>query len=267
MTTPVICFDFDGTLVNHRGYIHPVDREILVSERRAVFVPATARLLPSVRRAFERNDMFLDRPIPFPLVLQNGAALYGPGETLRARYPFPPQTQHALIEIMESYPQATFWLYTLGGVYTLWDTPETMVAARRFDLELTPFSFSEAARAERYTKGVCLAENLDRLEGFTAQAAGLELELSCSLDAVLEINRAGVNKGWGLRTLLEALGQGEAQVFAAGDGENDLPLLKQAVLSFAPDTSPPAVCEQVDQVVNVSEGGLLTPILRAIGLR
>ena len=77
---PIVCLDFDGTLVDEEGHIHPYDVEILAEERHdVVFVPATGRPLHAVRRAFERHGLFADRPVPLPMVLENGAAVYGEG--------------------------------------------------------------------------------------------------------------------------------------------------------------------------------------------
>ena len=72
---PIVCLDFDGTLVDDEGRIHPADVEILANERSVAFVPATGRPLHAVRRAFERHGLFAGGPIPFPLIVENGAAV------------------------------------------------------------------------------------------------------------------------------------------------------------------------------------------------
>ncbi len=265
MSIPIICFDFDGTLVNSERRIHPSDVEILTTERRAVFIPATARLLPSVRRIFEWNNLFINQPISLPLVLQNGALLYSPTEILQAQFPFPDEVQTALIEVMMSHPQATFWLYTATEVYELWPTPATREMAQRFNVDLQPLT--SASLAQQFTKAVCLASTFQPVEVFAAKIAGLNLEQCYSLPTVLEINRIGVDKGYGLTTLLDILNLSDADIIAAGDGENDLPLFDLAQLSFAPNTSPTTVCARADHVITVAETGLFTPILRAVGLR
>ena len=55
------------------------------------------------------------------------------------------------------------------------------------------------------------------------------------------------------------------RLVVAGDGENDLPLFDLADLSFAPEDSPAAIKARANHVVNVSENGLLAPILRIVG--
>ena len=47
MAKPIICFDLDGTLVDEDGRIHPQDIEILRTETRVHFIPATG---PHLRR-------------------------------------------------------------------------------------------------------------------------------------------------------------------------------------------------------------------------
>ena len=66
--------DFDGTLANREGEIHPRDAAILQARDRhpVRFILATGRPFHSVRRTFERNGIFVDRPVPLPLVPGRG---------------------------------------------------------------------------------------------------------------------------------------------------------------------------------------------------
>lgn len=264
MPTPIICFDFDGTLVDSRGRIHSHDIEILSGERHAVFIPTTGRPLHSIRRAFEQNGLFVGQPIPFHLVLQNGATVYQPDEILHAQYPFAPDVQAALIEATLNYPQVTFFLFSLAEVHTLWPNEVGMAMARRFALDTQPFV--QSSRRRQFTKLMCVAKSPDPLRAFATAISELALERSYSLPTVLEINSVGINKGCILATLLDELGLARTNVIAAGDGENDLPLFDLATLSFSPDTSPAAIRARADYVINVRESGLLAPILETIGL-
>jgi len=88
MPQKIICFDLDGTLINAHGMIHPADIEILATHRGSLLVPATGRTISSVRQLFEKNGLFIGQPLPFPLILQNGAALYSEGEHLLAHFHF-----------------------------------------------------------------------------------------------------------------------------------------------------------------------------------
>lgn len=264
MSDLVICFDFDGTLISSGGEIHPDDAALLNAQDRypAMFIPATGRPLHSVRRSFERHGIFDDRPIPLPMVLQNGAALYTPGEALLSHHPFSDDIQSPLLEAMMKSPEITFLLFTLGKVHVMWPSEFTRQMARRFDLETRPF---EAGSEDvRFTKAICIAEAAETLQAFASNLAGLPLETRYSLETALEINQKNVDKAYGLTKILGALALSDVEVVAAGDGENDIPLLDRADLSFAPETSPQAIRERVDTVIDLRESGLFAPILQKV---
>ncbi len=265
MSQPVICMDFDGTLVDSRGRIHPRDVEILAGERRPVFIPSTGRPLRSIRRVLERHGLFADQCIPFPLVLMNGSAVYEADEIVHAMYAFPPDVQAALVDAALAHPQVTcFWL-TPAEVLVLWPAPFGAQMARRFDLDTQPFILN--GHGQLFGKLMCLAENSDLIEALAADIAGLAVERYYSLPTVLEINPAGVQKGRSTLALLADLGLDHSDLAVAGDGENDLPLFELAACSFAANTSPPAIQARAGHIVNVAKTGLLAPILEAIGLR
>ena len=259
----VLCFDFDGTLVDGGGRIHPRDVEILGSEIPVTLVPATGRPLHAVRHTFEQHGLFADRPIPFPLVLENGAAVYEAGERLHTQHPFVPDVQGALVKAMRAAPQVTFLLFSLNTVRMLWPSEAGWQMVRRFALSTQPFLWEEGTDAP-LTKVVSIAETPEPLRAFAAETADLALERAYSLPTVLEFTRVGVDKGRGLEALLGERHAG-AKLVVAGDGENDLPLFDLADLSFAPGDSPDAISTRADHVLDVQKEGLLAPILRTVG--
>jgi HAD superfamily hydrolase (TIGR01484 family) len=259
----VICFDFDGTLVDGEGRIHPRDVEILGSDVRATLVPATGRPLHAVRHVLSWHGLFEDGPVPFPLVLENGAAVYEAGESLREQHPFVADVQAALMEAMLASPRVTFLLFSLDKVRMLWPSEAGWRMVRRFALSTQPFS-PETDWDAPLTKVVSIAETPEPLRAFATETSDLALERAYSLPTVLEFTRVGVDKGRGLSALLGERPAG-TKLVVAGDGENDLPLFDLADLSFAPKDSPAAIKARADHVLDVREGGLLAPILRTIG--
>lgn len=261
----VICFDFDGTLVDEEARIHPADVEVLASERSVRLVPATGRPLHSVRRTFERHGLFVDGPIPFPMVLENGAAVYLENEVLCSQTSFAPGLQEALMSAVLSSEEMGFLLFGLDEVRTLRPNETLMAMVRRFDLDVRKF---EPESEGLLCKVAAVSDDPDVLREFEVRIAGLSLERTYSLPSVLELSTAGVHKGRGLRTLLEDSPEhAGAGVVAVGDGENDLALFELADLSYAPEGSPPAIQARVDRIIDVRERGLLAPILEEIKLR
>ena len=121
VASAILCFDFDGTLVDAEGRIHPADIDILANEKSVSLVPATGRPLHAVRRAFGHHGLFEGRPIPFPLVLENGAAVYSENEMLRSRRCLEPELRKKLLEAVLSTPRASFLLHSLDEV-ARWET-------------------------------------------------------------------------------------------------------------------------------------------------
>jgi HAD superfamily hydrolase (TIGR01484 family) len=261
---PVICFDFDGTLVNSDGLIHPSDIEILRSGSSATFIPATGRPLHAVRRVFGLHGLFAERPIAFPLILENGAALYRSDELLHSQYSFEPEVRDVLVRTMLDSPRVTFLLFSLDRVRMLWPSSAGWKMARRFGL--TTQLYSPDHREDALTKLGAIAETPEPLRAFDAETAGVELERAYSLPTVLEYTRAGIDKGRGLSILLDSAPRSDSRVIVAGDGENDLPLFGLADMSFAPGDSPAAIRGRADHVIDVKENGLLAPIFREIGV-
>jgi len=269
-TSPIVCLDFDGTLVDDRGRIHPADVEILANERSVAFVPATGRPLHSVRRAFERHGLFSGCPIPFPLVLENGAAIYGERENLRSRRSLQPELRDELLRAALSAKEANFLLHSLDEARTLGSNGLLRAFVRRFDLDARPWDpDSEPAGSwgRPLVKLVVTAQDPEAVGRFEAETADLPLERTYSLPNMLELGPAGVHKGSGLAALLDYTGHAPREVVVAGDGENDLALFEMATLRFAPADSPPAIRARADRILDVREEGLLAPILREIGRR
>jgi len=260
---PIVCLDFDGTLVDDEGRIHPADVEILANERSVAFVPATGRPLHSVRRAFERHGLFSGRPIPFPLVLENGAAVYRENEALLAQRSFEPDLQDGLMRAVLASKGTSFLMYSLDEVGLLRSDEKLHAMARRFDLDASPF---DPDAGKPLTKVAATTGDLETLRAFEAETAGLPLERTYSLPDVLELTPIGVHKGDGLATLLQEAGH-DGEIAVAGDGENDLTLFDLATLSFAPDDSPPAIQARADRVLDARKEGLLAPILREVRAR
>jgi Cof subfamily protein (haloacid dehalogenase superfamily) len=264
--TTIICVDFDGTLVDDDGFIHPTDVEILANERSAAFVPATGRPLHAVRRTFERYGLFTGHPIPFPLILENGAAVYSENEMLRSQRSFDPELQDELMRVVRASERASFILFSLNEARLVRANETLWAMVRRFDLDPQPFELDQKLSLS-LSKVAVTAEDPESLHAFQAEIAELPLEQTYSLPDVLELTPVGVHKGGGLSILLEDAGRHDTEVVVAGDGENDLALFDLATLSFAPESSPPAIQARADHVLDLREEGLLAPILREIGVR
>ncbi len=262
MPSSVICFDFDGTLIDRYGNIHPRDVEILSGDHDAVFILATGRALHSVSAVLAASGLYADGPLPLPLVLMNGGALYLPGESLLASRTFDPAVQAALLARLARFPAITFLLYTLDVVYATGFDNYTRELLNDWRLHTLPYDPTAAPPA--FLKMLCLAASSAALEPFAESISDLPLAAHYAMPGVLEVYSHHVDKGRGVMTLLDALGLDPTCLIAAGDGENDLPLFEQACLSFCPRSAPAPIRAQADHVIDTQTNGLFAPILAVV---
>jgi Cof subfamily protein (haloacid dehalogenase superfamily) len=261
MTLPILCFDLDGTLLDRQGSIHPRDVELLADpDPQCLFVPATGRSFDSVRHTFNKNGLFVGEKIPFPLILQNGSILYNGGERLAAYLPFDPQVQVALIDLAEHYPQVTFLFMGLDKIYVAHSGSFGKAEIERFELET--LHFEQNSRRLPFSKVMGISQARQDLDAIAREIHELPVEAAFSMPTALEITPLGVDKGSGMERLLSELGLEHAPVFVAGDGENDLPLMRFARKSFAPTHALEVVKQSASVILEISKDGLLEPMLR-----
>ena len=259
----IVCFDMDGTLLDQDGSIHPNDAAILGSlQRPSLFIPCTGRPVQSLRRAFARNGLFRTGCIPLPLVLLNGSLLLGGNESPLAYHPFEQAVQEELIELAMQFRHITFWFLSEADILAQWPNPLSDAMAAGFDFTLQPLA--ECHGGMRFSKIMCVSDSPSALAELARAAADFPVESALSLPTVLELTKKGIDKASGIAELLQELGFAGRPVFAAGDGENDLPLFRMAARSFAPSTAPEGIRAAASELIDVSREGLLTPIL-AIG--
>jgi len=131
--------------------------------------------------------------------------------------------------------------YVAGELRILRRTARTEAYARRTGVAAHLVAPAELTREPQ--KLLALLEPAATGELMTALRSELCGQLDCfrSEPDFVEIVPAGVDKGVALAALAERLGLPRAQVAAAGDGENDVAMLRSAGRAFAPRTAADAV--------------------------
>jgi HAD superfamily hydrolase (TIGR01484 family) len=252
----------DGTLVAHNGKIHPIDIKILTYPGDPVFIIATGRSLQSVRKTFQANGLFTGKPIPYGMVLLNGALLYIPGEIYYSYNAFDPPVQKQLLNKICKFPEITFLFLDKTSIYMINPTSFGWRSCRQFDFEVV--IFTGMASEFQFSKLMCISDQPDLLRKFAHTVSNLEIEGVYSLPTVYEITPKGVNKGNGLMKLMKTMNIKPTMVISSGDGENDLSLFAIADRSYAPSTSPDFIKSKADRVLDWHNTGILKPIMSEI---
>jgi len=260
----LLCFDFDGTLINSKGLIHPFDINILKNEKRLIFIPTTGRPLHSVKRIFFKNNLFRNQLISFPLILQNGAVLYFSNEKLHDYYPITSKIVDKIIELSTSLHQLTILLFLVDEVLTINMTPHANDFVSRFNLNIK--AFHETSETHEVTKIMLISKKEKILRDLNDEFNNLNVESSFSMPTILEINRRGVNKGNMLKILMRDLNIEKCMIIAAGDGDNDLPLFNLATKTFCPKKSSIKIKEKADFIIDVEKEGLFKPMMDNLDL-
>jgi Cof subfamily protein (haloacid dehalogenase superfamily) len=258
----IICFDLDGTLIQPDHCIHPTDVEILKQYRNHLFIPSTGRTLSAVKQVFQRNGLFEAQPIPFPTILQNGAVVYLQNEVLLRQATFLPEVQDSLVGMLCDYTNVSHLLISLDRIGLIY--PDEFSFQMIDQLDFVTQSYQNGDPLQKLSKVMCISREDQSLDEIGITVRQLGLEAAYSLTHVLEITPPGIDKANGLNTLLESLGLQDFVLCAVGDGENDLPILRQASFSFAPGSSPEGIQKQVDHVIDQKKNGILQPIIETI---
>lgn len=265
MNRVVICFDLDGTLVNKTGTIHPADVALLSqSQSEIVFVLNTGRALPSLRKKLADFDLYPDAPLPFPVISQNGTVVYLAGGKLGAFFPFPQADLTSLYRLVEQYPQLSYVFTGLSETDLL--NPSELGYRWVGGMDAKANVLQAPKLEGRYGKITALTGDPELLAEFDREVKRLPIESALCYTYSIEMTAPGRNKASGLQWLVGEMGVPDENIVVAGDSFNDLPMFSNGWRSFAPATADSEVLSLADHVIDVMDGGLLTPILQRIGV-
>lgn len=248
----LVALDMDGTAYHSMGEVVTENIEPIIKTQetgtKVVFV--TGRPLNAKANHFTENGFTKHESIA---VGYNGALIYDfhKDEVLSKN---PIERENVILAFKESYKsgagQDLIWAYGADAKTVFLNKD---ITGSKLEIEL-PFFDGEVIQLdennlEKLTDcfkllGTNCAESY--LDFLTYH--GFEVANSKS-SANAEINREGVNKGFGIKFLCERYGISLDEVVAIGDGKNDVPMLEIAGLSIAPSNANEVVKEIVKEVL------------------
>ncbi len=255
----LVALDVDGTLVDYDGVLAPAMAAAVqtVVDAGVPVVLATGRAWHSTRDVVDQ----LGLPAG-PTVCSNGAVIvsYPPQQIVQA-VTFDPRE---VIERVEEFAPGTLIAveeigrgYRLNDHFPGGDLTGELVIETADELGSRPVT------------RIILRDPRRSVAEFSALAEHLGLQgvsYFVGWTAWLDIAPAGVNKATALAQIVADLGVKASDVLAAGDGHNDLEMLRWAGRGVAMPEAPSAVLEVADGVsAPLAEGGLVPELLRWFG--
>lgn len=236
----MIGLDLDGTLLTDRKELTQHTRDVLAAaiQKGVIVLAATGRPYSGIPQEIQRFP-----GIRYALT-SNGARIIDTktGKVL-LEHLLPLESAKKALEIMEKYDTLQE-IYFDGVGYA---DEDKLAQIGRY--HHNPYMWEYVLKSRKSVPDIykVIAEknqDMDKLQGVFAdmeERAEAWKELGRLEDIVLvgslgyniEINAVGVNKGRGLIELGELLGIRREEIMACGDGDNDIPMLKEAGLGVA----------------------------------
>ena len=245
--------DFDGTLNDDSGVTPPVvmDAVRYFEREGGLFAAGTGRTFQGLG-TYAHNDLF-----NAPSMLANGALAYDLIKRKIAYFDGIGEEGLPLVrEISRRFPEISVEMYPFDETFAIHMSPET---ERHFtDQGIAYKHIDDPAAAPRPWQKVMLW-----CPGGTNVAVQRFLETKTEVSYLpttgrfVEILARGVNKGSGVLRLADYLGVPHERVYTAGDGYNDVDMLRAAAAAFVPcNGSAEALCAATHVVRSNNDGAV-----------
>ncbi|MEN9752209.1 MAG: hypothetical protein RLZZ600_1256 [Actinomycetota bacterium] len=270
MTTDrwLVALDIDGTLLTHRGVIEQgvIDAVTRVKNAGHEVMLATGRAMAETIEVLEALDIW-----PEFIVCSNGAVVWKRDPLAEIGYSqdfvktFSPES--ALTTIKPFLPEGKYAIEDANGDFYFTEPFPGMQSL----YESHQVSFDELLHIQA-TRVVVISPAHDTDEFLAAvEKMGLNrVTYAIGLTAWLDIAPEGINKATGLERVREALDIPRSNLFAIGDGRNDIDMLRwasQLGRGVAMGDAPDEVLAAANEVTApASELGAIAPLLAIPGV-
>ena len=254
----LIALDIDGTLINSNHEVTPVTRQAIASAQKAgtEIIVSTGRVYSALP-----HDILKELNIRY-VITTNGSAVYRTQDQmclfencmeLDMFLPILEKLQACDILIHLSIDGECYYTASKHSVIDKMDVSDKrkqyLHSAGKCVENLTVFARKNNRPVQKVT--LCFYplpdgtyKHHDELEAFLRNNPALSTV--CGGDTSLEITKAGVGKGMGLRFLSEYLGIPMEHTIACGDSENDLDILQTAAIGVAMENASPILKKAAD---------------------
>ena len=226
----LVASDYDGTLV-------PATKQVTDGVKRALrfFIDNGGRFTVCTGRSYLGFHSYSPEYINAPVLLANGGMAYDyPTETITFFDGIGDEGVGALRDVQRLFPSLAIEMYPFEKGYAV---NLSAMSERHFTSQSIPFEpVGDPADAPRPWAKVMLGGEksvIAEVQKFLS-ANHPEISFLPTDGGYLEILKNGVDKGSALLKLADCLGISHDNVYAVGDGYNDVEMLRAAAAAFVP---------------------------------
>jgi len=258
----LLCSDFDDTLTNSAGEVSRENYDAIkwFVDNGGVFTVNTGRAVPAFRHRFGLV------PINAPVVLSNGAIIYDfEKETNLYTSLLPERVRPDCAEIASAVPEIGFEAYNGDDIYVHNPNLVTHLHMRKVKLNYTQCPIESMPLP--WVKVIFQQKHhiLERVADVINERFSGLYEVVFSNAYLLEMTSSGCNKGSSMLRVAEMCSIGREHIYAIGDNQNDLAMLKQARIGFAPRDCEPSLAEWGARLVGAKDEHPLRDVVDELG--
>lgn len=229
-TGVLIASDYDGTLM-------PSDKRVTEDVRKAIryFISEGGYFTVCTGRTYQGFHAYLRDIINAPVLLANGGMAYDyKNKEIFFHDGINCEGIDALRAIRDLFPELAIEMYAFDDTYAI-NLHDNSI--RHFTSQNIPYkSVSDPGEAALpWSKVMLIGSNgsIKKAQEFLSENHR-EISFLPTNFGALEILKNGVNKGTALLKLADKLGVERCNIYAAGDGYNDVDMLRIAAAAFVP---------------------------------
>lgn len=228
----LVALDLDDTLLTTDKRIAPEDREALKAclEKGIHVVTASGRFNKSQMGFIRKLDLGLEDK---PHVGDGGGTIFDARRVIRKMGAFQPGQYEAVLSRTRALDLPC---YVTNGEKVYFDIPDqplrAIYARTQEDRRSYMLGIDDLAEVDKPLKFVFAFQNPEEREKILSIRCPGTITFSAGRN-LMEITSAHLNKGSGLKALVDYYGVSMEEVAAFGDSENDIPMLREAGLGLA----------------------------------
>lgn len=254
----LLASDFDGTLTRSDGVI---DEKVINAIK--YFISEGGNFTVCTGRIHQGFHLYNEAYINAPVIMGNGAMLYDcKNERVVCENSIGDEGVAVFDDILEKFPEVAVEFYNAEQISAV-NAGE--VTLKHF--EWMKFDYVNVARpndAKRpWTKVMIYADK------YSQQVQALlekhsKVSFLKTTESYIEVLANGVDKGKGLMRLGKMLGCSPENIYAAGDGYNDVDMLKAAAIGFVPENGMREALAVADRITRSNNDGCIAHVIEIL---